>query len=269
MFWTRFKSSIILTILTLATIIIGGNVLFSVICVISLIGLYELYKVVKMEKTIPAIAGYLANTVWMFLVFINKDVTYGMFLLITFLMLLMCTYVFSFPKYNSEQITMVFFGVVYVGIMLSFIYQTRMLEEGKWLVWLIFVGSWISDTFAYCTGMLIGKHKLSPKVSPKKSIEGSIGGILGAALVGAIYALAIKNKIEVISNPVLAFAVIGGASSVISQLGDLAASAIKRNKDIKDYGNLIPGHGGILDRFDSVIFTAPIVFYLSSYIFLR
>ena len=269
MFWTRFKSSIILTIITLATIILGGNILFSIIYVISLIGLYELYKVVGMQKSVPALAGYLANTAWMFLVYINKEVTSGMFVLICFLMLLMCTYVFSFPKYNSEQITMVFFGLIYVGIMLSFIYQTRVLEDGIWLVWLIFVGSWISDTFAYCTGMLIGKHKLSPKVSPKKSVEGSIGGIVGAALVGAIYAFAIRNKIEVISNPVLAFAVIGGASSIISQLGDLAASAIKRNKDIKDYGSLIPGHGGILDRFDSVIFTAPIVFYLSSYIFLK
>ncbi|MDF2845844.1 MAG: putative rane protein [Herbinix sp.] len=105
--------------------------------------------------------------------------------------------------------------------------------------------------------------KIAPVLSPKKSLEGCIGGVVGAAAIGAIYALITKDYITEVSNPILAFAVIGAASSVISQIGDLAASAIKRNHEIKDYGKLIPGHGGILDRFDSIIFTAPIVYYLS------
>jgi phosphatidate cytidylyltransferase len=151
------------------------------------------------------------------------------------------------------------------AIMLSFIYQVREMNNGIWLVWIIFIGSWISDTAAYCVGMLIGKHKLSPIVSPKKSIEGSIGGIVGSALVGAIYAICVKSKLDMSFNPIIAFSIISAASSVISQIGDLAASAIKRKHDIKDYGTLIPGHGGILDRFDSVIFTAPIVYYLATF----
>ena len=127
---------------------------------------------------------------------------------------------------------------------------------------MIFIGSWGSDTCAYLVGCAIGKHKIVPKLSPKKSLEGCIGGILGSALLGAVYALVFTKQLTLFANPVVACAVIGAASSVLSQLGDWAASAIKRNYDIKDYGKLIPGHGGIMDRFDSVIFTAPLVYYL-------
>ena len=107
--------------------------------------------------------------------------------------------------------------------------------------------------------MLIGKHKMAPKLSPKKSVEGGIGGIAGAALIAVLYALAINHWGNA-GVSVASFAIIGAAGGAISQIGDLAASAIKRNHDIKDYGKLIPGHGGILDRFDSIIFTAPINF---------
>ena len=268
MFWTRFKSSIILTIITLATIILGGNVLFSVIYVISLIGLYELYKVVKMEKTIPALAGYLANTAWMFLVFINKEVTYGMFVVIAFLMVLMCTYVFSFPKYKVEQVMMSFFGVVYVAVLMSFLYLIReTTADGMVTIWLVIISSWGCDTCAYLAGVTMGKHKMTPILSPKKTIEGAIGGIIGTAAIGAIYGLAVGKYVEQISNAPVYFAIICACAGLVSMVGDLAASAIKRSYDIKDYGKLIPGHGGVLDRFDSVIFTAPVIYYLIYFIF--
>ena len=146
--------------------------------------------------------------------------------------------------------------------MLSYVYQTRMLAEGAVLVWLIFISSWGCDTCAYCVGVLFGKHKMAPKLSPKKSIEGGVGGILGAALLGAIFAFVVNQWAGVTVNP-LQYALICGVGGMISQIGDLAASGIKRNHGIKDYGKLIPGHGGILDRFDSVIITAPIIYYLS------
>ena len=113
--------------------------------------------------------------------------------------------------------------------------------------------------------MLIGKHKLAPILSPKKSIEGGIGGILGAALIGVLYGLAINYWGNAAAD-LLQYAIIGAVGGAISQIGDPAASAIKRYHNIKDYGKLIPGHGGILDRFDSVIFTAPIIFYLSLFL---
>ena len=130
-------------------------------------------------------------------------------------------------------------------------------------MWLIFIGSWGSDTMAYVVGRKLGKTKIAPKLSPKKSLEGLIGGIVGAALIGIIFALIFRTQLlESFSNPILIFGLTGAIGSVVSQIGDMAASAIKRNKGIKDYGTLIPGHGGILDRFDSVIFIAPIVYFM-------
>ena len=123
-----------------------------------------------------------------------------------------------------------------------------------------------SDTCAYCVGMLFGKHKMTPKLSPKKSVEGAVGGVIGAALLTIIYGFLFKGSMGVDNQYILMMALICAAGALLSMVGDLAASAIKRNYEIKDYGKLIPGHGGILDRFDSVIFTAPVIFYLSLYL---
>ena len=187
---------------------------------------------------------------------------YVTMLAILFLVLTMAVYVFAFPNFRAEQVMTVFFGLFYVAVMLSYIYQTRNLPDGGIVVWLIFLSSWGCDTCAYCVGVLIGKHKMAPKLSPKKSVEGGIGGVAGAALLGVLFALAMNHWGGADVNP-LHYAVICGAGGMISQVGDLAASAVKRNHDIKDYGTLIPGHGGILDRFDSVIFTAPVIYYLA------
>lgn len=262
MFKTRLLSGIVLVIIALITVITGQDLLFGVLLVISLIGMSELYKVVDVHKKLLGFTGYLAGIAYyVCLRFGSKEQIVP--LIIGFLVLLMAVYVFSFPKYIAQQVMFVFFGLFYVAMMLSYVYQTRMLPQGAFLVWLIFLCSWGSDTCAYCVGMLMGKHKMAPKLSPKKSVEGGIGGILGAALLGAVYGLAINRFASGADANVLHYAIICGIGSMISQVGDLAASAIKRNHDIKDYGKLIPGHGGILDRFDSVIFTAPIIYYLS------
>lgn len=262
MFKIRLRSSIILMAITIIIMLLGDKVLFGALLVISLVGMMELYKILKIEKEALGIIGYLAAIVYYGIILFGLE-KHLMLLFIGFLLLLMITYVVAYPRYSFEQVMTVFFGLFYVCIMLSYIYQVRILEGGAILVWLIFIGSWGSDTCAYSVGMLIGKHKIIPKLSPKKSVEGCIGGVIGAALLGFLYALALGSRITGIDNPKLLFAIIGASASIISQVGDWAASAIKRNFDIKDYGNLIPGHGGILDRFDSVIFTAPIVYYLA------
>ncbi|HHT57033.1 phosphatidate cytidylyltransferase [Herbinix luporum] len=264
MFKTRLISSIILMAITITVVVLGNDLLFTTILAISLIGMTELYKIMKIEKALLGIIGYLAAILYYGLIYFKLQ-EYMMVLIIGFLLLLMISYVITYPSYRIEQVVIAFFGLFYVSVMLSYIYQVRIMEDGAILVWLIFIGAWGSDTCAYCVGMLIGKHKIVPRLSPKKSLEGSIGGVVGAALIGYIYALALGSKVTGIDNPRLLFAIIGAASSVISQIGDWAASAIKRNYNIKDYGNLIPGHGGILDRFDSMIFTAPIVYYLAEF----
>lgn len=261
MFKTRLLSGIVLVAAALVLIITGGDVLLFSTLLISYIGMFELYRIFHVEKELPGIVGYFAATVfycnlkWAFL----PDL---MVVVLGFLMALMFVYVFTYPKYKTEQMLAVFFGVFYVAVMLSYVYQTRMLTAGAYIVWLIFLCSWGCDTCAYCVGVLIGKHKMAPKLSPKKSIEGGIGGLAGAALLGALYALAI-NKWGGALAGVGEYALICFVGGIISMIGDLAASAIKRNHEIKDYGKLIPGHGGILDRFDSVIFTAPVIYYLA------
>ncbi len=261
MFWTRLASGIVLMAITIVLMIYGGLPLFWVITGISLIGLYELYRTVKMEKTCPAIVGYISGVV-LDILLLDVMYQYVLLWLALTLMLLMACYVIAYPSYTSEQMTMLFFGLFYVTLLLSFVFQVRFLEGGVLLVWLIYVGAWGSDTCAYCVGKLIGKHKLPTKLSPNKTIEGCLGGILGAALIGFCFALACYKDRDYWWQ----FALIGALSSVISQIGDLTASAIKRNHDIKDYGKLIPGHGGILDRFDSILFTAPVVYMLALFL---
>ena len=135
------------------------------------------------------------------------------------------------------------------------------------IVWLVFASSWVSDIFAYFVGMSIGKHKLAPVLSPKKSIEGAVGGIVGAAIAGGL--LGHMFQIAGIGGYeyIIRFAIISAIAGIASQIGDLAASGIKRHFEVKDYGTLIPGHGGIMDRFDSVIMTAPIIYFLAELFF--
>ena len=163
----------------------------------------------------------------------------------------------------AEQVMCVFFCVAYAPVMLSFIYLVRCLPYGIYTVWMIFISSWICDTCAYVVGMLLGKHKLTPILSPKKSVEGAIGGVAGSGIVGALYAYFVVEQAISGQKVVWIFVLISAVGAVISQVGDLAASAIKRNHEIKDYGKLIPGHGGVMDRFDSVIFTAPMIYFLA------
>lgn len=266
MFKTRLLSGIVLVLIALFTLISGGRILFATLFIISLIGMNELYKVFDIHKKAPGICGYLFAVAYYGLLYANpllpEDVDWFLLLFMAFMLAMMITLVFGYPKYRTEQIFVAFFGLFYVAVMLSFIYRTRLLPAGIFTVWLVFICSWGCDTCAYCVGMLIGKHKMAPKLSPKKSVEGGIGGIVGAALLAVIYALAI-NHFGNAGVDVVRFAVIGAAGGAISQVGDLAASAIKRFHDIKDYGKFIPGHGGILDRFDSVIVTAPIIYYLA------
>ena len=176
----------------------------------------------------------------------------------------MFIYVFTYPKYKTEQLLATFFGLFYVAVMLSYIYQTRMIKNGAYIVWLIILCSWGCDTCAYCIGVLFGKHKMAPVLSPKKSVEGAIGGVLGTAILTILYANIFRNTMGIENREIVIMAVISMVCALISMVGDLTASAIKRNYEIKDYGKLIPGHGGILDRFDSVIITAPIIYFLAT-----
>ena len=264
MFKTRLLSGIILVILALIIIISGGYVTLFSLLGISLIGMFELYRVFKLEKTPLAYISY-AMAILFYVSRLFAGVVEPMALIMLFLILLMFVYVFSYPKYEAKDVMAIFFGLFYVAVMLSYVYQIRVLENGLYLAFLIFICSWGCDTSAYCVGVLIGKHKMAPVLSPKKSIEGAVGGVVGTALLTVIYTSVFRVQMGLETRDIVILALISAVAALISMVGDLTASAIKRNYDINDYGTLIPGHGGIMDRFDSMMITAPIIYYLAVY----
>ena len=267
-FVTRLISGILLVLAALLTIIPGGLPLLAISVFLSLTAMRELLLATGVHTEgkgfIPSeIIGYAGIILYYGSLLTGIRALEAAVPVLLFLCLLFI-YVFCWPRYSVQVMMAVFFCVVYAGLLFSCVYRTRMLPQGKYLVWLIFLSSWGSDTCAYCAGMLIGRHKMTPKLSPKKTIEGGIGGVAGAMLLGALYAFCVTRMTpEEMVIPAGFCALICGAGALLSMVGDLAASAIKRDAGIKDYGKLIPGHGGVMDRFDSVIVTAPVIFYLA------
>ena len=266
MFKERLISGILLVLVAIGAIYMGGWVLWGVLLLISLIGMIELERVFEVHLKAPSIVSMIAAAGYYLLIRFDQD-TYVMPMILVIVLGLLICFVIGYPKYDFTQILACFFSIFYVAMTMCCIYRIRVLDGGAYLVWLVFLGAWGSDTCAYCVGRLIGKHKAFPVLSPKKSWEGCVGGVLGAALLGFVYALIFQSKLTAVGSPLIAFPVICACASILSQFGDLAASGIKRQHKIKDYGKLIPGHGGVLDRYDSVIFTAPATFLLLTLVF--
>lgn len=272
MFWTRLVSGIVLVIIALAALGFGGIPLAVVLWAISLAAFRELTKALKCAVDPPKInlleiLGMAGVTAYYLCLYFSENHTLLLMCIVGFFLLEMLAYVVTFPKFRSEQVTAAVFSFLYAPVMLSFVYLTRASDQGIYMVWLILISSWGCDTCAYVVGMLIGKKKIFPLLSPKKSLEGCIGGVLGAVLIGWLYGHFFVGNAFPNQSVSAMIAVICGVGAVMSMAGDLAASAIKRNNDIKDYGRLIPGHGGIMDRFDSVIVTAPMTYFLTVLLF--
>ena len=261
----RVISGAVLVVILAITLYFGGIVTCGLMALVSLVGNMELLRVYGVNKKTPGIVCYLATVLNYIPIYLDRmDIIVPM--MVVYLLVMLAVYVLTFPTYSDKQIMAAFMDFFYVSVMLSFVYLIRNMEHGLVLVLLIFVSSWINDTCAYFVGRALGKHKMAPVLSPKKSIEGLIGGIVGAGVFGAVFGILFDKYVDTMNYAPLLFAVVGAVGALPAVIGDLAASAIKRNNDIKDYGKLIPGHGGILDRFDSIIFTAPIIYYLLVYL---
>ncbi len=298
MFWTRLGSGILLVAAAIVLITAGGPVLAAALCLISVIAYRELGKALgfitddKKKRALEYTGTALTALyyIWVFFsvslqsapvssvpaahlymnISIYRALAFGM---VAAFIVYLFAYVLLFPAYHGREVTAACFSFLYAPVMLSFLYLIRDgFLMGKYLVWFVFLCSWGSDTCAYAVGVLIGKHKMTPKLSPKKSIEGAVGGVVGAALLSALYAclmeryFSMPSYTESYSLSIGAAAALGAAGALVSMVGDLAASAFKRDYGIKDYGKLIPGHGGIMDRFDSMIVTAPLIFIGLSFI---
>ncbi|MBO4375411.1 MAG: phosphatidate cytidylyltransferase [Lachnospiraceae bacterium] len=261
-FRTRVCSAAVLVAVLGLALFYGGVWLWTLLLFLSEVGLYEFYRAVrKKEKadrkvTATEIVGYTGCLFYYVVMLLSGNESHLFYTVIGILILLMFVFVIRFPEYDSDEFIRAYFGVIYVCVTLSFVYLIRVGVQGGMIVWIIFISSWICDTCAYIVGVLIGKHKLVPALSPKKSVEGAIGGVIGASAVGYLYG-------SYTGMGGVSVMIISAVGAVISQFGDLTASALKRSHNIKDYGKLIPGHGGVLDRFDSVIITSAVTYILS------
>lgn len=256
----RYLGALIITPIILF-ILLGGLPLKIFTIVLSCVGMYEFYKAIRKGGFNPiSIVGYILLI--LYYIFENNFENL-MFLVIIFLFILLIIPIVNL-KYTFIDVAVTILGFIYIGIFLSFIYLVNTKDGGQFYVWLIFIGSWVTDSAAYYAGKYLGMHKLCPKVSPKKTIEGSIGGLLGSIIFCGIFGIITNNYID--TFPIYHFIIIGALCGTFSQFGDLVASSIKRFVGIKDYSNLIPGHGGILDRFDSILFSGVVVFYYLTFI---
>jgi phosphatidate cytidylyltransferase len=271
---TRIISSIVGLILLITVIALGKLELGAAIFILSLVALYEFYnsvsniglkpvKFIGYISCIPIIVIGLNGQFSKVPLIIRKLETFDavFFGLIVLIFILFALIIFQHKKYNINDIAITLFGIFYVTFLFSYIVLIRNFDRGYLLIWLVFIGAWATDTFAYFSGRLFGKTKLIPDISPKKTVAGSVGGILGCILVMYAYGMIFLNYI-----PSYHFVIMGILCGTISQIGDLAASSIKRYVGVKDYGNIMPGHGGILDRFDSILFVAPVIYFYLSFI---
>lgn len=252
-FKKRTISGAIGIILLFLVILKGGFYLNISILLLSLLGLREIYNAFKNIEINPVFyIGYLTT----FLIFLSFYYTsLSMSLIISFTIIISLIHFIMSKRRTVVDISLTIFGIIYIPFLLS---HLKLLDGTKY-IWLVFIIAFGTDTFAYIFGNLFGKHKLAPVLSPNKTIEGSIGGIVGSLILTLVFSLYMNIEIR------FSLIVMSIIVSICSQLGDLAASKIKRWTKIKDYGFIMPGHGGVLDRFDSVIFTTPLVYYYIKY----
>ncbi|MGL5677380.1 MAG: phosphatidate cytidylyltransferase [Cellulosilyticaceae bacterium] len=263
--FTRVLTGVLGIPIVILIMVLGSPVIEIAGLAIALIGVYELYQMVqKKYKVIPWV-GY--GSVALYFVGLEFFTKHFLFYITALIMLLLILMVFNHPKYGIADIAMTFIAPIYVAVLLSFIMLIRRMPAGEFLVWFVFISAWGSDTCAYFAGKCFGKHKLAPVLSPKKTIEGSVGGAIGATLIAALYSFIYSYFVPSVEVKAIGFLlVLVFIASLLSMVGDLAASAIKRNIGEKDFGHLFPGHGGVLDRFDSILLVAPFLYFALTFL---
>jgi phosphatidate cytidylyltransferase len=265
---TRVITSVLAIPILLFFVAIGGIWMKAALCVLTLIALYEFYHAFSPRVLPVHVLGYAFTVILFFFLDVTIPTRYILAAFMVFLLCLFVMLVLFYRKMALMNTLVTFFGVCYISVLFSPIYVVRMSQNGGVFVWLIFISAFMCDTGAYFVGIKFGRHKLVPKLSPKKTIEGAVGGVVSAALGALAYGFLARGfftgelfTAEHFNAPVFCL-ITGSIAAVFAQFGDLTASAIKRYAGIKDFGSILPGHGGILDRFDSVLFTSPVVYMM-------
>ena len=240
-----------------------------VISIVAIIAIHEFYNAVAKESKPIKWMGYMAciSIAFIHILPLVMPIEYiellKTIIIPVIILLLFLHVIISNMKINFRDIAYTFFGIFYIVGFIMFLALIRGMENGKVLIWYVFFAAWATDVFAYFVGKYLGKHKFS-EISPKKTIEGCIGGIVGSVIVVLIYTYYINNFMNFEYSYIYVM-IVTAILSIISQIGDFAASTIKRYVDIKDYSELIPGHGGMLDGIDSLLFIAPFAYALFTF----
>ncbi len=252
---TRIISALVGLPILLLFIYLGGGAFAFMVAVLATVGLYEFARMTDGKQQfllVPVLLG-----VWLMLLgsYLQWENWASLGILVTFC-IVFAVAVFQFPAFHVEDIAVNFLGLLYIGWTMAHLIAFDSLGNGRLLVLYLFVAIWSSDSGAYFVGRFLGRHKLCPRVSPKKTVEGSIGGIITTCVLLSLLNLYVHMLSSV---TVLVIAVV---ISLVGQIGDLMESLIKRYYGVKDSGKLIPGHGGVLDRFDSIMLAAPVMYYV-------
>ncbi|QEK12238.1 phosphatidate cytidylyltransferase [Crassaminicella thermophila] len=251
----RIISAVLAVPLFLFVVMKKGIILDISIAILALIAISEFYNAFKNMDIFPSMSISVFSIIFMFIINL-KSITIEMIMVWFFINMLLILISNLFKKeFDILSLSITAMGTYYIVFFMYHIVFIAHHYKYSQLIWMIFIVAWATDTFAYFTGYFLGSRKLCPKISPKKTVEGAIGGILGSVIISSIFAYYVVP--EILYHCIL----IGFLGSILGQLGDLTASIFKRYTGIKDFGKIMPGHGGILDRFDSILFTAPAVYY--------
>lgn len=263
----RMISAIVALPLVIIPIYSGGLFMYGVVLAALILGIYEFNQAFGIKDKELYLLPMISTIIYLVILW------YGQLELMIASMTLMVLagltfFVRKYPVEKLKEVMISVFSFFYITVMLSHILLLRDIEEyGIYLVWLVFTIAFGSDTFAYLVGKTIGKRKLAPVLSPNKTIAGAVGGVIGAAvLTVGIGSLIAGQGLQLEWVHYVGFGLMGMIGSGFGQLGDLAASAMKRITGVKDFGKVMPGHGGIVDRMDSIIFVAPFVYYCCLFI---
>ena len=253
----------------LALVIFSAHIVYPIgMAILAVVAVFEMLRVMGAHKNMAiSIPAYLISAAFPIGAYFveEQSVLYLVLALaasiFVYLIWLMGVSVFSKGKVNFSGISEVFVSTLYVSIAFTSLSLLRYIDRscGVFEVVLVFVIAWICDTFAFAVGSMMGKHKLIPEISPKKTVEGAVGGVVFSAIFSLLYGFGLDLIIESIEVNYLILGLCGAVLAVVSQLGDLVASLLKREYGAKDYGRIFPGHGGVMDRFDSVIAVATIL----------
>ena len=248
----------------LVLIALGGWFLRITVFLLAIRSMYEVFHVLEKKNHHPVkVAGYGFILIYYALLFFVKDPLSHLGMVLALFSVLVFVVVVFNDHVNIVDGSLTVALSIYTGVFFSFLILLVNAEHGLYFVYSVFIISWLCDTLAYYTGRLFGKHKLIERVSPKKTVEGALGGLVGGALGAFVLGYFIQ---DITAIAPWHFVIMGFFGAMFGQVGDLFASSVKRYTEEKDYPKLIPGHGGVLDRFDSILFVSLFVFAYMTYI---